>query len=192
MVDLIFNFLSEVGIIGLFIAMFIKGSTIPLPSLVFIISYGFLLYPSIEEIILLAIGMSITFTLASFIPYTIGSKFEKKIQNKLGNKLEKPQKWFNRYGVWSILLTRPFTIGMYISYIAGMGKIDQLKYSILTFLGILPWSIFILILSKSFKGNLSEIIEFMQSYTIPIGISIFILTILYFVVSKIILKKETI
>lgn len=192
MLDTLFRFLSEIGIAGLFIAMFIKGSTIPLPSLVFIVSYGFLLNPSMNEIVLLAIVMSLIFTLASFIPYTIGSKFEKKIKDKIGGKLEKAQVWFNRFGIWSVFITRPFTIGMYISYIAGMSNLNHWKYSVLTFLGILPWSIFILILSKSFKGNLVEIMSFMRSYSIPAGILIIIIISIYFVLFKLKVKNKAI
>ncbi|GBF10022.1 hypothetical protein [Tepidibacillus sp. HK-1] len=80
MLQTIMNYLNDIGMIGLFIAMFIKGSTLPLPSLIFIVSYGYLLNPTKQEMIWLAIGMSLTFTVASYIPYMIGFKLEQKIQ----------------------------------------------------------------------------------------------------------------
>lgn len=140
MLQTIMNYLNDIGMIGLFIAMFIKGSTLPLPSLIFIVSYGYLLNPTKQEMIWLAIGMSLTFTVASYIPYMIGFKLEQKIQKKFSKQLAKAKFWFKRYGEWSICLTRPFTIGMYISYVAGIGKVPYWRYTILTFTGIIPWS----------------------------------------------------
>jgi len=34
--------------------------------------------------------------------------------------VKKGQAFFNRYGVWSIALSRPFGVSNYISYVAGM------------------------------------------------------------------------
>jgi len=180
MLQTMFDVLIDIGITGLFIAMFFKGSTIPLPSLIFIVSYGYLLNPNQLETIGLAVAMSLTFTFASYIPYGIGYKLEDKLQRKFGDKLAKAKQWFQRYGEWSVFFTRPFTIGMYISYVAGMGKVKPIKYGILTFFGILPWSIFILYLSKAFHGDLDKITEIMKTYMLPIGITVVLLIVMIY------------
>ena len=190
MLQLLFDILTEIGDVGLFIAMFFKGSTIPLPSLVFIISYGYLLNPGPKEMAVLAIGMSLTFTLASYLPYGIGYRLEKKIQQRYGNKIAKARYWFQRYGEWSVCFTRPFTIGMYISYVAGIGKVNVWKYGVLTFLGILPWSFFILYLSKAFQGNLTAVSQYIKNYIVPVAIVLMITVGFYLLFIKVRRKRN--
>ena len=118
----------------------------------------------------MALLMSAAFTLGSILPYKIGFHLEHKIKGRVKEKLELAQYWFRRYGVLSVALTRPFTIGMYISYAAGIGKIKPLRYTILTFLGILPWSFGILYISKALNGNLSLITNYLSMYFVPIAV----------------------
>ncbi|KUO58054.1 MAG: hypothetical protein APF84_18705 [Gracilibacter sp. BRH_c7a] len=155
-IESILTFLKEIGSAGLFLAMFIEGSSLPFPGVLVVLSYGYAMNPSMTQLIYISIIMSIIYTLASFIPYMVGSKSEQVIRKKFERRLCKAQTWFMHYGMWSISLSRPFSVGNYISYVAGMSKVPKVKYFMYTFLGILPWSFVTLLLGSEirwiFKG----------------------------------------
>ena len=147
-VETIVTFLKQIGLIGLLVVMFLEGSSLPFPGVAVVLSYGYALRPSLSEVVIISIVMSIVYSIASFIPYALAYKSEETINKKFGKKLAKAQDWFRRYGLWSVCLTRPFSVGNYISYVAGMSKVPRVKYFFYTFIGILPWSIVML-----FVGN---------------------------------------
>lgn len=137
--------------LGLYLSMLLEGSSLPFPGMVVILTIANLMSPGITEAFWLALGMSLAYSLASYIPYFIGLKFQSSLKGRL--KLSKVQSWFRRYGEWSICLSRPFGVGNYISYVAGMSKVNPWRYGVLTFTGIFPWAYAMLLLA-SIPGSL--------------------------------------
>jgi membrane protein DedA with SNARE-associated domain len=142
------EWLSSIGLVGLFITMFIEGSSIPFPGIVVVLAYGYLMPVNIYETILIALGMSLFYSIASIIPYTIAYKLESVLPKRLKSGIERAKKWFGKYGVWSIALTRPFGVGNYISYVAGVTKVKPIRFILLTFIGIFPWALGMLIIGS--------------------------------------------
>src|SRR5699024_3844897 len=114
-------------------------------------------------IAVIAAGMSLFYTSASLIPFYLAAKLGSKFPERLKRKLAKGQNYFNRYGTWSIALSRPFGVGNYISYVAGLSKVNPLKFFLLTFLGIYPWSVVMLWLGDYFNGNIEAVIQLFQT-----------------------------
>jgi len=166
MIQQFLEWLSTIGIPGLFIVMFLEGSSLPFPGLIVVLSYGYVLSPGYIQTIFLAGGMAISYSISSLIPYFIGQKLEKHFPMRFKKGLEKGTAFFKRYGIWSIALSRPFGIGNYISYVAGMSKVNILKYLTLTFVGIYPWSYVMILLGDYLKGNYDAF----KSYTSSFGI----------------------
>jgi len=164
MLQYILSFLASVGIVGLVISMAIEGASIPFPGIILVITYGYILDPSMYEIIWIAFIMSITYSLLSYIPYLIGRRLEVKIKRIFKERMVKAQDFMVKYGDVSVALTRPFGIGNYISYVAGIGKVKPWRYGILTFLGIYPWSFVMILLGKVYKGNNRVIMELLKDY----------------------------
>ncbi|WP_062107268.1 DedA family protein [Bacillus niameyensis] len=181
MVQQFLQWLSAMGLPGLFLTMFLEGSSLPFPGVVFVFSYGYLLSPGYVNTSFIAAGMGVSYTLASLIPYFLGRKVERLIPKKMEKGLQKGISLFKTYGIWSIAFSRPFGVGNYISYVAGMSKVNLFKYSILTFIGIYPWSYVMILLGDYFKGNYEAFKEYFQAYSIygygllSIGLVIFIL-----------------
>lgn len=143
----------ELGKFGLFGAMFIEGSSLPFPGVVVVFAYGYMLHSGLYYTSKVAIGMSIMYCIASLIPYFLGSRLDGLFLNKPNKGLYKAKALFNRYGFWTVAILRPFGLGNYISYVAGMSNMKLVHYLFLTFLGIYPWSVGILSLGKYFNGN---------------------------------------
>ena len=123
-----------------------------------------------------AMGMSIMYCIASLIPYFIGSKLKGLLLKKPNKGLDKAKNVFNRYGSWSVALLRPFGIGNYISYAAGMSNMELVRYLLFTFLGIYPWCFVILSLGKYFKGDYEGFVSFYYKNSVFFyGIAVLIL-----------------
>lgn len=160
----VLNILDGMGIFGLLIAMVLEGSSLPFPGVLIILTYGYLLHPNITEMMGIALGMSLAYSAASFIPYGIGWKLEKKIKKRFQKKVKKAQHWFHKYGEWSIAFTRPFGVGNYISYVAGMSRINGWKFGLLTLIGIYPWSFIMLLLGRMYKGKTQSVMQLFETF----------------------------
>lgn len=189
MIQQFLDWLNMLGLPGLFTVMFLEGSSLPFPGVIIVLSYGYISSSlSILEIALIAVGMSMFYSLASLIPYFLGKKMEGYFSIKLKKGLEKGTLLFQRYGVWSIALSRPFGIGNYISYVAGISRVNALKYIVLTFIGIYPWSLVMLLLGDYFNGNYEAFKDYFSSYSIygylSVLVIVFILLIIVFIKAK--------
>lgn len=187
MLDLIMDILQQIGLWGLFLGLAIEASSLPFPGTLVALVYGYLLDPSIMELIWLSLAAALVYTAASFIPYGIGFKLEDKIKRKMNKKkFEKAQKWFAKFGQWSIAIGRPLGLGNYISYISGISKVKPLRFSVLTFIGIFPWIFVMFFLGQA--GNLKAISGFLsnfqQYFFIGIGAVILIYIIYRFTKKK--------
>jgi membrane protein DedA with SNARE-associated domain len=160
------DWLNAIGLPGLYLAMFLEGSSIPMPGMIIVLTFGYLLSPGFSGVAAIAAGMSLFYSTASFIPFYLAAKLEVKFPERLKRKLAKSQVYFNRYGTWSIALSRPFGVGNYISYIAGLSRVKPLKFFLLTFLGIYPWSVIMLWLGDYFSGNVEAVHQFFRSQQI--------------------------
>ncbi|PAV28259.1 hypothetical protein CIL05_17995 [Virgibacillus profundi] len=186
MIQQILEWLRALGLPGLFLAMFLEGLSIPFPGVVIVLSFGYLLSPGLLSIALISIGMSIFYSIASLIPFFLASKLGGHLPKRIKKGLEKGQSYFNRYGVWSIAISRPFGIGNYISYVAGLSKVNPLKYFLLTFIGIYPWSFIMMFLGDYFNGNFTAIKQFFKDQSIYGYAAAFIVILigLFYIVKK--------
>jgi membrane protein DedA with SNARE-associated domain len=186
MLEFVMDIIKELGMWGLFAGNAIEASSLPFPGALVTVTYGYVLDPSWMKLVILAITSSVIYTIFSYIPYGIGSKLKDKIKEKTSSKkMEKGQKWFRICGLWSIAITRPLGIGNYISYIAGISKVNKWKFGGLTFIGILPITLTMLIVGKN--GNLNSVQSMMshvQTYLLIGGAVLIIGYFLYKFVYK--------
>ena len=165
----ILQFVTHMESFGYFyagLAMVLEGSSIPFPGMYILILCGFAVKKlNLNFWILIAI-CSLCYTAASLIPYYIGGKvnswsirFFFKYHKKRVNQIEKVQKLFDKYGELSICLSRPTFLGNYFSYIAGMNHMALEKFIVYTFIGILPWILFMCYLGYNFIDSAEQVIE---------------------------------
>lgn len=156
----IINFLQELGYWGLFIATALEASSVPFPGAFVTLLFGSILPVSTWQLVIISFVNSLVFSVFSLIPYWIGTHIHRFYRKKLdAQKLEKAQIWFQKYGTWSIALSRPLSIGNYISFFSGISNINIWRYLIFTFLGTFPWGTFLLFVGRS--GDIKSINHFL-------------------------------
>lgn len=175
LVEQILSWLDEIGLVGLFAAMFLEGSSLPFPGIAVVLAYGYILPFSYLNTAWVAAGMSIVYCIASLIPYFLGSKLEGLFQNRPKKGLQRATDLFVRYGGWSVAICRPFGLGNYISYVAGMSKMRLTPYLFLTFIGIFPWSFVMIVLGNYFNGSYEAFRVFYQNNSMYLYIAVTVL-----------------
>lgn len=161
MLQIALDLLAKCGIWGLFVATAVEASSLPFPGGLFVLIYGYLMDVSPLTLVLISALNSMVYMAFSLIPYYLGTRIEKFSKKKFDQKkIQKAQYWFQKYGEWSITLSRPTGFGNYVSYISGMSRIKLWRFLLFSYLGVFPWNTLLLFIGR--KGNLDTVQQFLD------------------------------
>lgn len=190
-IDVLANFTVHIidilGYPGIFILMFAESCGIPMPSEVIMPFSGFLVADG--KMTLLAITLAGTFgnLFGSLLAYWIGYKGGRPLIEKYGkyiliskHDLNLADSWFKKYGDWTVFFGRLLpVIRTYISFPAGISKMDIKKFSIYTTLGALPWTLLFGWLGVKMGANWELIREKLHNFDMAIGLFVLLIIFLY-------------
>lgn len=137
---------------GVIFMMAIESACIPLPSEIIMPLAGWLLIKDLglpfSYLWLAALYGAIGNVLGSLVAYEVGRWGGRPFLNRWGkyililpSDLDRADKWFNRYGTWSIFVSRLLpAVRTFISLPAGIAKMNLVKFTIYSFLGSFIWS----------------------------------------------------
>lgn len=142
------SIINAVGYWGISIAMAIESVCIPLPSEIIMPFSGYLISEGRFEIIWVVVAGTIGNLVGSVIAYWVGVVGGRPFLIKYGkyilmshHDIEVAQRWFNKYGDITILLTRNMpVIRTFISLPAGIAKMNFFKFCFYTTIGSIPWN----------------------------------------------------
>lgn len=151
-IDALANFvtlvISHLGYPGVFLLMALESACIPIPS-EFIMPFSGFLVATGEMNFWLAVLMGSFGNLAgSWFAWWVGHKGGRPLVEKYGkyillshHDLDAADRYFNKYGQNTVLFTRLMpVIRTFISLPAGIAKMDFKKFSIYTFIGVIPFT----------------------------------------------------
>jgi len=151
-IDALANFvtlvISHLGYPGVFLLMALESACIPIPS-EFIMPFSGFLVATGEMNFWLAVLMGSFGNLAgSWLAWWVGHKGGRPLVEKYGkyillshHDLDAADRYFNKYGQNTVLFTRLMpVIRTFISLPAGIAKMDFKKFSIYTFIGVIPFT----------------------------------------------------
>jgi len=131
--------IEALGITGVFVLSALESANIPIPSEIIMPFAGFL--AAIGRFNFWTVVFAGTFgnLAGSLVSYFAASKLDKRLRKN--RDFIVAQKWFERFGVWSVFFGRMLpVVRTFISFPAGMFKVNIWKFSYLTFLGSFLWS----------------------------------------------------
>jgi len=147
LVDLATKFIDQVGLVGLFVLMTLESACIPIPSEATMLFAGFDVSKGKWSLLEITLVGSVANLVGSWIAYAIGYFGRIELLEKHGRKLHvspsqlaRADRWFERYGSATVFFCRMLPIiRTFISLPAGVARMPFLRFSILTFLGCVPW-----------------------------------------------------
>lgn len=192
MLTSIVNFIVEtvgsLGYIGIFLMMFLESSFFPFPSEVVMIPAGYLAYKG-EMNMYIAIAVGILGSLAgALFNYYLAIKFGRKFLIKYGKyffikepTIVKMEEFFKSHGHISTFSGRLIpAVRQYISFPAGLARMNLFVFCIYTSLGAGIWVIILTLLGYFLGGNEALIKEYLHTIIIIILVLLAILALWYY------------
>ncbi|MFA5133796.1 MAG: DedA family protein [Patescibacteria group bacterium] len=175
------------GYFGVFGLMFVESCGIPMPSEVIMPFSGFLVVSGelgFWQIVILGTLGNLG---GSLLAYWIGKKGGRPVFEKYGkyflisgHDLDLADRWFIKYGEATVFFGRLLpVIRTYISFPAGIAKMDVKRFSFYTAAGALPWSFLFAWLGVKMGSHWELIREKLHNFDLAMAAAVVILVILY-------------
>ena len=141
------TFVQDHGILAVLVLMTVESCGIPFPSEVIMPFAGYMAsqgHISLAGAIVAGAGGNL---IGSLIAYGLAARWGTAVLLGPGRWLgiskrhiDLADRWFQRHGLAAVLIGRVVpVVRTYVSFPAGLARVDLLKFSVLTFFGALPW-----------------------------------------------------
>lgn len=171
---------SATGYFGVGILMLFESCGIPVPSEIIMPFAGFLVALGRLDFWLAALIGALGNLLGSLLAYGIGYAGGRPLVEKYGkyllishHDLDLADRWFTRRGQWIVFIGRLLpVVRTYISFPAGISKMDIKKFSLFTFAGALPWCLLFTYFGVKLQNNWTVIHDKLHNldYLVVLGI----------------------
>lgn len=177
---------DAMGLPGVFVLMVLESACIPIPSEATMLFTGFNVAEGHYSLFAAVMVGTTANLVGSWIAYWIGRAGRVDLLEKHGHKihvkksdLERADRWFERYGDVTVFVTRMLPIvRTFISLPAGVARMPFWRFTVLTFLGCLPWVFALTFIGKqagdnweSWKDNL-HYVDYVVGALILLGIAL--------------------
>ena len=187
-IDFIVQTVGKLGYIGIFIMMFLESSFFPFPSEIVMIPAGYLAFKG-EMNMTVAIISGVLGSLAgALFNYYLAIKFGRKFLIKYGKyffineeTIKKMENFFKEHGHISTFSGRLIpAVRQYISFPAGLAKMNIFLFSLYTSLGAAIWVIILALVGYFIGDNELLIKEYLRYIVIVILITLSLVAYLYY------------
>lgn len=178
--NIIKDVISALGYPGVFLAMAIESACIPLPSEIIMPFSGYLVFTGQFNLVLVGVVGALGNLAGSLLAYWLGARGGRPLVERYGkyvllshHDLDLADRWFARYGRSTVFFTRLMpVVRTFISFPAGISRMKLSTFSIYTFMGALPWSIFLAYVGFKLGENWDTLGGYFHKADIFIGILI--------------------
>ena len=141
------NLVSSYGIAAVLLLMVAESCGFPFPSEVIMPTAGLLVATGHMNFAAAVLAGTVGNLLGSLAAFGLAARFGEPLLLGPGkwigiraHHLQIADGWFRRWGLWAVLIGRVLpVVRTYISFPAGLARIDLVRFSLLTFIGALPW-----------------------------------------------------
>ena len=141
------NWVTEViGSYGVWALLVLESACIPVPSEAIMLFGGFLAGQGKTTLFAVIVAGVAGNVVGSWIAYWVGLKkgrdwaLQWHWLHITPERLDKADRWFERYGSWAVLIARMLPIiRTFISFPAGVARMPFWRFTILTIIGCIPW-----------------------------------------------------
>lgn len=168
--------ISALGYGGIILLMAIESANIPLPSEIVMPFAGFLVADGELNLWLVALAGAIGCLVGSVVSYWLGVKGGRPLIEKYGrwifvshHDLNLADKWFKKYGEATVFFARLLPIvRTFISFPAGIAKMNFGRFVIYSFLGSFPWTLGLAFVGQKMGENWQNIREYFHGFDLII------------------------
>ncbi|UTI64705.1 DedA family protein [Paraconexibacter antarcticus] len=163
--DIATRVVGDLGLGGIFLLMVPESSGIPIPSEATMLFAGFNVSEGRFSLLAAVVVASVANVVGSLIAYAIGYYGRDELLEKhlrffhlSESHLAWGDRWFAKYGAPAVFFSRMLpVVRTFISFPAGAARMPLGRFTLLTFLGALPWNFGLCLAGKSAKDNWVDI-----------------------------------
>lgn len=146
LVDFATSQIGSYGLVAVFVLMVLESACIPVPSEAIMLYGGFLVARGQESLVGIIAAGVLANVVGSWIAYWVGSAKGRDWALRFHwlhiteKRLDIADRWFARWGSWAVLVSRCLPIiRTFISLPAGVARMPFWRFTVLTFVGCVPW-----------------------------------------------------
>lgn len=189
--NIIISFIQTTGYAGIFVLMAAESALIPIPSEITMPFAGFLASQGKLNVYVVIFVGAFANLVGSLLAFWLGWWGEEHLIRNLIRKYgkfllisegeyDRAEKWFRKYGEKIVFFSRILPIiRTFISLPAGIAKMNIWRFSILTFVGSLIWSVFLTYIGFTLGKNWHSIEVYYRKFEYAIVVAVFLLGFYY-------------
>jgi membrane protein DedA with SNARE-associated domain len=183
------SFIGSYGLVAVLFLMTIESCGVPFPSEVIMPAAGVLAASGHLNLAAAIVAGAAGNLIGSLIAFGVAARFGEPVLLGPGrwigiraHHIEIADGWFRRWGLWAVLVGRVLpVIRTYISFPAGLARIKLVPFSILTFLGALPWCAALALVGYTLGKNYDRVSGPIQDVAIAIAVVVAIVVVAWYV-----------
>lgn len=189
MTSAVSNLVATYGLVAVFVLMVAESCGVPFPSEVIMPTAGLLAAAGHMNLVAAIVVGAVANLVGSLIAYGVAARFGEPILLGPGrfigirqHHLEMADGWFQRYGLAAVLVGRVLpAIRTYISFPAGLARVELARFSALTFAGALPWCAALAIAGYELGKNYDRISGPIEKVAIAMAAVVVIVVVVWYV-----------
>ncbi|MGD0717891.1 MAG: DedA family protein [Halobacteriota archaeon] len=139
--------IERLGYVGVFVAMTLESTGLPLPSEIIMGFAGYVVWEGRLTLLGITLAGTLGCLSGSLIAYGIGAYGGRPLLERYGkyvlirkSELDRAEQWFKKHGESAVFISRLLpVVRAFISYPAGIVRMDIKRFSLYTVLGSLPF-----------------------------------------------------
>jgi membrane protein DedA with SNARE-associated domain len=183
------NLVATYGLAAVFVLMTAESCGFPFPSEVIMPSAGLLAATGHMNLFAAILAGALANLAGSLIAYAVAARWGEPLLLGPGryigirkHHLEMADGWFQRWGLIAVFVGRVLpVIRTYISFPAGLARIELVKFSVLTFVGALPWCAALALVGYVLGRNYDRISGPLEKGAIGVAVLVAIIVVIWYV-----------
>lgn len=183
------DFIASYGLAAVFVLMVCESCGFPFPSEVIMPTSGLLASAGHMNLVAAIVAGALANLVGSLIAYGLAARFGEPLLLGPGryigirrHHLELADGWFRRWGLLAVLVGRVLpVIRTYISFPAGLARVELVRFSALTFVGALPWCAALALVGYALGRNYDRISAPIEKAALVIAALVVIVVVIWYV-----------
>lgn len=179
-IHLMERWVSEYGYWAIFLLMLLESACIPFPSEVTMLVGGFYVVEGSLNLFWVTVAGVLGNMVGSWVAYAVGRKTGRALLDRYGryvlirsHDIDKAEVWWERHGEAATFFSRLLpVIRTFISLPAGIAKMPLGRFSVYTFLGVIPWTFALAYAGVIVGENWERVFSYFDIPTLVIGTTV--------------------
>ncbi len=183
LVQLMEEWVTDYGYVAIFLLMLAESACIPFPSEVTMLVGGWYAANGTLNFFWVGVAGVLGNVVGSWIAYAVGRKMGRSVLDRYGkyvlirsHDIDKAEIWWEKHGDAATFFSRLLpVIRTFISLPAGIAKMPFGKFTLYTFLGVVPWTFALAWLGVVVEDNWESVLNYFDIPTLIIGVSLLVI-----------------